>query len=304
MPIASINPSIPDHAACVVLGGSGAVGRFLLRRLKSANTPVVALSRDAPPRWSAGWSSIEWRRGGLPHTPLSDLPAAAVLLSAGPLDALADACERGLPMGVKRIVALSSMSIDWKRDSVNPAERDLSRRLMQAEQRAQAALDRVGVALVIVRPGMIYGAGIDHSLSPLLRFAQRWRFLPWPAAAAGLRCPVHADDIAAALHHCAFASTIPSEPLRLAGAECLPFDRMIDRLLQLSAKPTLRLPLPLPLRSLQGLAAGSGRTAAVAATLLRSGLDQRIDTSDWQHLGLSPRGFVPLAQDFEPWTNG
>ena len=301
MSATSINASLPHHADCLVLGGSGAVGRFLLRRLSAADTSAVALSRGAPPSWSAGWSSVEWWRGGLPHTPLSDLPAAPVLLSAGPLDALADACERGLPTGVNRVVALSSMSIDWKRDSVNPAERDLACRLRQAEQRVQAALDRAGVALVIIRPGIIYGAGVDHSLSPLLRFAQRWRFLPWPSAATGLRCPVHADDIAAALHHCAFATALPQSPLRLAGAECLPFDCVINRLLRLSNKPTLRLPLPLPLRSLRRLAGGGGRAAGIAAILLRSGLDQRTDTSDWQQVGLSPRGFAPLVEDFEPW---
>ncbi len=287
------------------VGGSGAVGRYLLRRLSGSGRNVIALSRASAPAWSAAWSSVEWVRGGLPHTRLADLPAADVLISAGPLDALAEACALSLHPQVKRVVALSSLSIEWKWDSPNPAERDLARRLLACEQRLLEALGARGVALVLLRPGMIYGAGVDKSLSPLLRFASRWRCLPWPSAGRGLRCPVHADDVAAALEVSAFAADADSHshPIHLPGPTSLPFDSLLDQMLAALANDAKRIALPVPLSLLRHTAAGNGRVAALAATLYRSAQNQQSNLLGWSKLGLSPRDFAPQPADFEPWKN-
>ncbi len=286
-----------------VLGGSGAVGRFLLRRMSAAGLSVAALSRAPAPAWSAAWSNVEWISGGLPHTRLADLPAAPVLISAGPLDALAEACELSLHTHVRRVVALSSLSIQWKWDSPNLAERDLAQRLLTSEQRLQRNLDVRGVALVLLRPGMLYGAGVDKSLSPLLRFASRWRCLPWPAAGRGLRCPVHADDVAAALDVCAFTAQVPTQPIPLPGPSSLPFDGLLDQLLKVLANDAKRIPVPLPKSLLRRMAGGESRIAAIAATLYRSAQNQQSDLLGWSKLGLIPRDFVPQSADFEAWKN-
>ena len=55
-----------------------------------------------------------------------------------------------------------------------------------------------GIACTVFRPTLIYGAGTDRSLAPIARFARRWRVLPVPLGANGLRQPVHARDLAAA----------------------------------------------------------------------------------------------------------
>jgi len=241
--------------------------------------------------------------GGLPHTRLTDVPAATVLISAGPLDALVEGCELTLHPHVRRVVALSSLSILWKWDSPNPAERDLAQRLLTSEQRLEQTLLARGVDLVLLRPGMIYGAGIDKSLSPLLRFAMRWRYLPWPSAGRGLRCPVHAEDIAAALEVSAFALETLSHPIPLPGPTNLPFDQLLDRLLIALANDAKRIALPLPQRLLRRIASGESRAAAIAATLYRSAQNQQSDLAGWSKLGLSPRDFVPLSTDFEEWKN-
>ncbi|MGQ0798672.1 MAG: SDR family oxidoreductase [Pseudomarimonas sp.] len=284
-----------------ILGGSGAVGRFMLRRMQESGRKVIALSRAPAPAWSQAWSNVEWRIGGLPHTPLVDLPAAAVLVSAGPLDALAEACELSLHPQVRRVVALSSLSIHWKRDSPNPAERHLAQSLLASERRLQNTLDAQGVSLQLLRPGMIYGAGVDKSLSPLLRFASRWRWLPWPSAGRGLRCPVHADDVAAALQASAFTKTDCAPPIPLPGPRSLPFDRMVDELLDELAPGARRIPLPVPISLLGHLASGENRIAAIAATLYRSAQNQQSDLSGWSKLGLIPRNFTAQPTDFDAW---
>ena len=62
---------------------------------------------------------------------------------------------------------------------------------------------RGGVAVTVLRPTMLYGSGRD-SLSQLVATAHRWRLLPLPAGATGLRQPVHVGDVARA---CSIAAT-------------------------------------------------------------------------------------------------
>jgi hypothetical protein len=286
----------------LVLGGSGAVGRFLLRRLHERGADVTAISREPPPHWAAGWPSVHWHRGALERL---DAPASAAplqLIGAGPLDALAEWLGRVQLPSNSRVVALSSMSLEWKVNSPNPAERALAARLQTAEQALSMHCGRQGLTLVLLRPTLIYGAGIDRSLSPLLRFARRWRCLPWPRRAIGLRQPVHADDVAAALL-AALRIALPEAPLALPGAEPLRFDAMVDRMLT-NLSPGCRriaLPVPLPRAMLRRVATGSGRAAAAAAVLWRSSQDQVADQQGWKTLGLQPRGFDPAPPDFAAW---
>jgi len=302
MSIPASSASVDAPPAAIVLGGSGAVGRFLLRRVNAEGGRVLALSGQSPPVWSQAWTGVSWIPARLPTQRLSDLPAAPLLLSAGPLDALAVACTLGLPPGLRRVVALSSLSIVWKRASPNPGERALAARLLDAETTLRQITSAAEVELVLLRPGLIYGAGIDRSLSPLLQFARRWRWLPWPTAGRGMRCPVHAEDVALAIWRAATTVSPATQVLALPGPECLPFDQAIDRLLWALAPVSRRLPLPLPDALLRRVARGHGAWAARAATLHRSALDQCAAPDDWDLLGIAPRGFAPRAEDFEPWA--
>ena len=287
----------------LVLGGSGAVGRFLLRRLHAAGDGAVALSRRPPPRWAQSWRTIRWQRGGLPTTRLADFASAECLLSAGPLDALAEACERSLPASLRHVVALSSLSTVWKLQSSNAAERELAARLLDAEQRLRLVLLHANIELVLLRPSMIYGAGIDGHLSLLLRMARRWRVLPWPRFATGQRAPVHADDLAAAMLACASSKIVSDTPLALAGVDALPYDRMIDRLLSSCAPHARRLPLPLPRTWIGKVAKGGSRWAGRASNIQRMALDQLADSTAWARIGIQPRAFAPSDSDFEPWMD-
>jgi hypothetical protein len=298
-------PAAPDRFVShdhLLFGASGAVGRHLLRRLQHQAIAITAVGRSPMPAWAGGWSMLHWQRGALEQLPPPAASRPLNVLSAGPLDAFADWVLRSpLPAG-SRLVALSSMSTQWKLGSPNPAERALAERLLQAEQRLAGHAGRHALRLVLLRPTMIYGAGIDRSLTPLLQAARRWRCLPWPVRGRGLRQPVHADDLAAAMQ-AALQIDPPPAPLPLPGADCLAFDRLIDRMLARLAPPARRLPLPVPLPAalLQRLAGAPGRLGASAAQLWRSGQDQLADPDGWRPLQLAPRGFMPSEADFSPW---
>ena len=91
------------------------------------------------------------------------------------------------------------MSAETKSASPDLAERALAETLRKAEQRLLRSAAARGIACTLLRPTLIYGGGPDRSLVPIARLALRWRVLPIPLGASGLRQPVHAADLAGAV---------------------------------------------------------------------------------------------------------
>ncbi|MFC4821071.1 SDR family oxidoreductase [Dokdonella ginsengisoli] len=271
----------------LVAGASGAVGRFLLPRLLDAGYEVVALSRvpraDTQPR-------LRWVIGDLDReVPAPSAPDA--IFSLGPLDGFARWFARAALDGRPRVVALGSMSIDSKRDSSDAGERAVVERLHAAEQELAAAAVRRGSAWTVLRPTLIYGAGVDRSLTPIARFAMRWRVFPRLPGARGLRQPVHADDLAAAclavLGHPASHSRIYA----LGGGERLGFDAMLERVR--ASLPVSCLPLPLPIAAARTMARLGWAPAAAVERLERDLVAD--DAAARADFGWAPRGFVVAA---------
>lgn len=232
-----------DLSSLVVFGASGVVGEFLLPQLAARGERVFAISRGDRAN-AAGVKDVEWSRGDL-FGEVPELPQAGTVLSLGPLDAFAAWFARAAPASVCRVVALSSMSAESKRDSVDAAERDLSQRLRDCEALLMQAARERGADCTILRPTLIYGGGRDRSLAPIARFARRWRVLPVPQGATGLRQPVHAADLAAAClavlaNPYTFGKIYP-----LGGGERLRFDAMLARIAV--GPPRLALVVPVPL---------------------------------------------------------
>lgn len=218
------------------------------------------------------------------------LPPLDAVLSAGPLDLFSRWLTTGPLPGHPRVVALSSMSAVTKAASAWPPERALAQRLQQAEQAVAAACERDGMPWTLLRPTLIYGLGRDQNISPLLRRARRWRLLPLPRA-GGLRQPVHADDVAAAMLAAVPLAASHGRVLEIGGGERLSVRQLFERLR--AAIPESVLPLPLPTAVTRCAARGASRFA-LAAKLARFEVDLVADNSEVERLlGIRPRPFVP-----------
>jgi nucleoside-diphosphate-sugar epimerase len=260
----------------LVFGASGAVGRFALPLLAPVHR-LLPVSRSARPDWITADLNDS----------AATLPDAEIALSLGPLDAFAVWLEHRPVGGLRRIVAMSSMSAQTKRDSPDPAERALAQRLRDAESRLREAATARNIPWTIFRPTLIYGAGIDKTLAPLARLAQRWRVLPIPFGASGLRQPVHAADLAAACRAVISQPATFARAYEIGGGERLRFDAMIRRVRE--ATPGFVLPLPIPISTLRLLA----RPARIApAALARLHVDLVADNTDAiRDFDYSPRPF-------------
>lgn len=269
-------------SAVLVIGGSGAVGGFLLARLRAAGHDILALSRVT----RADSAGLRWLHGGLDAA--LAMPDCESILSAGPLDQFVAWLRRAPPGRLRRVVALSSMSAASKLASSDPAERELAARLGRAERELAAHCAAQGVGWTVLRPTLIYGAGLDRSLSPLARRARRWRVFPLLPAACGLRQPVHADDVAAACV-AALAGTAAGQVLELGGGERLSYAQMLSRVRAGLGRATLGLPLDINL--LRAVTWITGRGGGMVQRLKQDLVADNVPLQSL--LGVNPRGFRP-----------
>ncbi len=288
-------PSRTDAARWLVFGLSGAIGEGVRAAWREDDPALLAVSRQ--PRADA--PRLAWCTGTLPDAVdvAGDVSAVA---SLGPLDRFA-AWFEAWPGRPARVVAIGSTGVHDKRDSPEPAERAIAAALAAAEARLARAAAARGCALTLLRPTLVYGRGADRSLGRIVALARRWSRLPVPADARGLRQPVHADDVAAAVLAALRAPTPVPGRFDLPGGEALPWDEMVARCLAVAAPRArlLRLPGPLVRAALAGLrTVGLGPGPGLVARL---GRDQAYDAGPvGRALGVTPRPFRPGADLFPP----
>jgi len=269
--------------AVLVFGGSSQIGHFLLPRLLASGEPVLAVSRAQ----RASTAELTWLQGALPDR-VPDMPVLSAVLCCGPLPALAAWLERTPLQHSPRIVALSSMSAEAKRDSGVAAERELAQQIQAGEAALARACDRARYAWTVLRPTLIYGAGLDRSLTPLAQRAARMRLFPLPAG-QGLRQPVHADDLAQAMLAALECPAAAGRVLAIGGGERLSAEAMLARVRR--SLPCRSVPLPLPRWLLR---CAGGVLPRWRGPLARLQLDQVADNTEMQHLlGVQPRPFQP-----------
>jgi nucleoside-diphosphate-sugar epimerase len=272
----------------IIFGATGATGRFLLASLLARGERVYAVSRRAAAVDDP--LPVTWIHGDL-FGEIDKLPPAAdVIVSLGPLDAFAAWFAARPVAGVRRVIALSSMSAETKRDSADAGERELSGTLRNAEERLLRTAAARGIDATVLRATLIYGGGPDRSLVPIVRFALRWRVLPIPFGAHGLRQPVHAADLAGAVGAVVDCAAARGRIYALGGGERLRFDRMLLRLR--AAMPQFVLPLPVPAVLIRAALRARGAAAISMAAIDRLRSPLIADNGEaLRDFGYSPRPF-------------
>lgn len=284
----------------LVLGASGQIGRFLLPRLLDSGCQVSALSRQH--QGAGSDARVRWLQGDL-YGEMPDLPSLDAIFSLGPLDGLAHWLSRVSLPGAPRLIAFSSMSALSKGGSSDPTERALATHLLASEAAVTAAAGQRGMACTLFRPTLIYGAGIDRSLSPLARLGSRWHLFPRIPGAVGLRQPVHAEDLADISLRAARCERAAGQIFALGGAERLRFADLLARVQASLPRRTLGLPIPLPavlaLASLRRLWPRLPLPSVAAVQRLRHDLIAD-DAAARAVLDWAPRGFLPDAATWRP----
>lgn len=263
---------------CLLFGGSGLIGRHLLPRLHRQGVQVTAISRQN----QVARDAVTWLCGWLPSgVPPVSMPFDSIIC-LGPLDNFSLWLQQAEVIGAPRIVAMSSMSAESKRDSPLAAERELAARLLAGEQRLLARCAQLGSACTILRATLIHG-GPEGSLEQLAARARRWHVFP-VLCGRGLRQPVHADDLALAVM-AAVVRPQATGVIAVGGGERMTTTAMFARTRRALARGALPLPIPGFLMGLrqgrQGMATRSREDLIADNTRVRA------------LLGVEPRVFSP-----------
>jgi nucleoside-diphosphate-sugar epimerase len=279
----------PPDRAVVVVGATSLVGRYLLPRLAAAGRAVEAVSRTR----HAAAPGARWHAVDVVATP-DALPAAGAGVHLAPLWLAPPLVGTLAARGVRRLIAFGSTSRFTKEGSPDAREREVARRLADAEERLEAECARHGVAWTIFRPTLIYGGGLDRSLSAIAAVARRARVVPVSGPGRGLRQPVHADDLAAL---CVTALDRPAAAGRaydVGGGSVLSYRAMVDEVCRSAGGArVIGIPAP-PLRLLfRATALLPGLRWASPAMVDRMERDLVVDDSDARRdLGWAPRAFA------------
>ncbi|MGM4968765.1 SDR family oxidoreductase [Tardiphaga sp. 1201_B9_N1_2] len=208
-----------------MIGASGIVGGYIVEQLVRSGQRPQALSRQ--PRQSAG---VDWLQGDLAVPAALQVPAVKTLYCTVEIGLLAKALPQIATPSLKRVVAFTSTSIVTKINSEIPSERELLQRLADGECRLGAVCEKLGIEWTILRPTVIYAEGRDGNVSRLARLIKRFGFLPLMGSGAGLRQPVHAEDLAIGAIAAAGSSAAMNRIYAVPGGEILSYREMVGRI--------------------------------------------------------------------------
>ena len=280
--------------SALVFGASGQIGAALLANLIRDGWLVHAVSRQSRP----AQAGVHWLQGSLAEPPA--LPGAVeVIFSCGPLDAFSQ-WYAGASVVCPRVIAFSSTSALVKQDSHDPFERDLAARLAAGEQTVLVHALRRGSAATVLRPTLVWGAGLDRSLSRIATLARRWGLFVLPRGARGKRQPVHVFDLAAAALAVVDCPSSHGQAYALGGGQVMRYSQMVRQVLQaLPGRPRLWIVPDGVFRLLVYVAGVSGKLQGFGPAMQRRmGQDLVFDIGPAQRdFGYAPRGFAPSAAE-------
>ena len=168
-----------------------------------------------------------------------------IFIHLAPLWLLPDFLRELLTVGVllSRLVAFSSTSCLIKRYSSDDAERKLAACLSAAESKVKILCEG-RIPWTIFRPTLTYDGIQDKNVAFIRSFISRFGFFPVAGPAAGLRQPVHAVDLAAAVMAVLDNRRTHNHVYNLGGGETLTYRQMVARVFQCLGKREKIIALP------------------------------------------------------------
>ncbi len=236
----------------LVTGGTGFIGRALIRRLVEAGYPVRALIRPSPrsPRLPSGLplevavSSLSEARGL--RAAMVDVDVVYHLVSGewkGPqadlfqidIQGTRAVLESAAEAGVKRFFYLSHLGAD--RASAFP--------VLKSKGIVEELVRRSPLNSTILRSAIVYGAN-DHFTHGLARLLGALPFFFLPGNGKVLLQPLWVEDLATALVWALENPELEQRTVEIGGPEYLSFQSIITLVMQESGLQRPIIPLPIP----------------------------------------------------------
>ncbi len=280
--------------AVTVLGATGLIGHFLLPALADKGYQVTAVSRNE----GAGSPGISWMQRDISRNPLT-FTGDETLISLAPIWVLGRMLHES-DSAPGRIIAFSSTSAISKINSPDPAERKTAEMLRLGETLLRDYAEKHGIGWTILRPTMVYGAGLDKNVAVIAGFIERYRFFPLFGEACGKRSPVHAADLANAALACLTHQTKENSLYALSGGNVISYREMVMRIFEALGhkQRTVRIPLSAARAAIRMVALLPRYSHLLPSMANRTSQDLVFGSGDAiRDFGYSPRPFRPERAD-------
>jgi nucleoside-diphosphate-sugar epimerase len=140
----------------------------------------------------------------------------------------------------KRLVVLSSTWVHTR------AHEPIGLEVARAENEVFRCCTAAGIPWTILRPTMMYRPPYDPNITALARFIRHYRVMPLAGFAAGLRQPVHGDDIAHAIVEAMQSDAAVNRAFDLPGGETVRFRDIVVRIFRALRRVPIMVPMPSP----------------------------------------------------------
>lgn len=244
-----------------ITGGSGFVGRALIRRLLESGKAVRALYRDGKKPHPIRHLKLTWVRGEVNDREglLSGMTGAdAVVHLAGTLiepsgqtfekvhvagtETVLEAAGRA---GVRRFLYMSALG----------SRPDAASRYHRTKWRAEESVRRSGLQTTIFRPSLIFGKE-DVSINRLAGIISSSPVIPVFGSGRNRLQPVWVEDVAESLFRSLDLEKSLDQTYALCGPTVYTMNRLIDLILEIKGiKKSRRIRWPVPIGLLKGPAA-------------------------------------------------
>ncbi|MGH6946416.1 MAG: complex I NDUFA9 subunit family protein [Kiloniellales bacterium] len=283
-----------------LFGGSGFLGRYILRRLLARGLAVRVASRRRPlrPLSPDGKGDVEWLQADV----RDEATVAAALAGAdATVNAVALYVERGretfravhvegagrvarlaAAAGIKRLVHVSGIGADSESRSA----------YVRARAAGEAAVEAAFAGATILRPSVIF-APDDSFLNTLIGLVSRLPLVPLFGDGGTRLQPVFAGDVAEAAVEALVRPARSAGTYELGGPEIFTYRALVELLAARVARRPLLLPLPFAAWNL--LAAGASLLPSAPLTLDQVTLLRDDKVADSARPGLAALGVEPTA---------
>ena len=244
-----------NESVAAVAGGTGFVGRAIVRELAARGNRVIVLSHRPPIATTD--RLIEFRQADVTRPDVLTAALAGVdtlviclafrnspieaprrgqtfeRVDAGGTEALVAAAKAA---GIRRLVYVSGAG----------AAPDARRHWFRAKWRAEEAIRGSGILFTIFRPSWIYGPG-DRSLNRFLGFARWLPFIPQIGNGRQVLAPVFVDDMGSLVGDALVTPAAVNATLEVGGPATMTMDEVIREALRVLHKrrPIIHAPVVL-----------------------------------------------------------
>jgi nucleoside-diphosphate-sugar epimerase len=309
----------------LITGGTGFVGKPLIKSLRKAKFDVVSVYRgdkkdqieskfvggiDSNTDWSGKLNGIDCivhcaaRVHVMNDTVEDPLEAFRNVNVHGTLT-LAKAAAK---FGVKRFIFVSSIKVNgesttdrvpYKSSDVSSPEDPYGLSKAEAEEGLKLIADETGMEVVIIRPPLVYAPGVKANFAALLKLASTGIPLPFGCINKNKRSMVYVENLISLIIECINNPNAANETFLVSDDNDLSTKAFVKGLSNSLGKSGLMLPVPNVLFAITGKVLGKSGVIDRLCGSLQVDISHTKDTLNWQPPYSVEQGFTATAEHFK-----